>query len=191
MKLQLAMALFTLISFQAFASIECETKLVEHFQKEGIDTITMNKTQDYTHPHQKSLNKKAYSTSSVYEFTKLISEAKKYNVKDSRGNEAIRVCTTIAALARAGLSAKEIEEKTLDFQNGWTEAMRLPVAELIKNELNALGIEGSKNIASSDKLLCSLNVNESHCSTLDGKIYKLQANVIPRENKKRAPASEK
>lgn len=184
MKLQLALILSSVLSLQAFASIECENKLVEHFTKEGIDTTTMNKTQDYTHPHQKVLNKKAYSTSSVYEFTKLISEAKKYIVKDSRGNEAIRVCTTIAALARAGLSSKEIEEKTLDFQNGWTEAMRAPVAELIKNELAALGIDGSKNIASSDKLLCSLNVNESNCSTLDGKIYKLQV-----ENKKRSPAS--
>lgn len=124
-------------SFQTLASIECENALIRHFKKLKIDPEAARMTQDYLHPLSKKIGECIYKTESLSGMKSLIEETKKFQVSDSRRNEAVRVCTAISAFVSLGLDEKQIESKIISFQDGWSEGMRAPLKDLIKSEITS------------------------------------------------------
>jgi hypothetical protein len=179
MKIFLAVLSVIVFSQGAFASVLCEKRLVDHFQKLEIKPNEQRDTHDYLNPEFEYLGKKAYSKISMEEFQKTIDEAKKFEIKDTRANEAIRVCSSIKAFAKMGLSKKEIWLKTLSFQDGWSEGMREPLDEMIQAELDAakklpaeIGLNEKKEIG-----FCAPSADQNECVTPDGRVYKLVNSV--------------
>ena len=167
-----------IFSVSAFGSVTCENKLNAQFQKLKINTNEMRDSTDYLNPSMVALGKKAHDSSSMEELTATIKLAEKYEVKDSRKNEIIRVCTAIKTFADLGLSNKEIWLKTIEYQNGWSTSMTAPLEGLIQNEIDSIrASKGNIAMGLGAPNFCAPDSGETECQTPDGRVYKLNKAV--------------
>lgn len=138
MKNLVAVASTLIFSLNAFATLECEQRMLKAFKAQKIDVNKASTTQDNLHPTQDKMAKCMYEkTAKMEQFTALMAIAKKFEVQDTRKNQIIRVCTAISAFISLGMDQKKVEEAIIGFDDGWSAYMTEPLAQIIGDELKA------------------------------------------------------